>query len=294
MLNLIRAELLKLSRRPLTWVLFGVFLFMLLFQLLTQFLVANLGALIGIDQQSPLAAQIDEMRRRTIFPGLIGAVLGQVNGIGGIFAVIFAAGAMGSEYSWGTLRTQLMRTPSRTRYLFAKIVAVMGMLAAATLITLIVGVLVGGVLALLIGRPGTLSAAELLAVIPASLRALYVLLPYVLLTISLAILGRSLIVGLAGGLFYLVFEAGFGALATLQILGGLFQAIYNLMPQQNITTLVIENSHAFGLRPETIAPITLEQLPSPLQAVLVIAVYCAGFVGTAVSILRRRDITGPQ
>lgn len=294
MRNLIRAEWMKLSRRPLTWVLFGIFLFMVVVQLLTQFLVANLSMFLAVDQLGTLGGQVEEWRRRSAFPGLIGAILSQVNGLGGIFAVIFAAGAMGSEYSWGTLRTQLMRTPSRTRYLLAKIIAVMSLLAVAVLITLLVGMLVGGALGLLVGKPGTLSTRDLLELPLAVLRALYVLLPYVLLTISLAILGRSLIVGLAGGLFYLVFEAGFGALATLQLLGGVFQVLYNLLPQQNITTLVILNNHAFGLRPETITPIALDQLPSPVQAVLVIAVYCVAFAGTALYVLRRRDITGPQ
>jgi ABC-type transport system involved in multi-copper enzyme maturation permease subunit len=47
------------------------------------------------------------------------------------------------------------------------------------------------------------------------------------------------------------------------------------------------------LRPETTAPLDLSQLPSPLQATIVVAVYSAFFLAFALILFRRRDITGP-
>lgn len=294
MLNLVRAEWLKLSRRPLTWALLAIFLGLLIVQILAQFVFLNLAAGLGLDRDSAtFAAQLVEWRRRTMFPGLIGAAFGHINGLGGVFAVILSAGALGGEYSWGTLRAQLARHPSRWRFLVAKLLALLALLVAGMLITLIVGALVGGAVGALVGDVGAIGASDLAALPLALLRALYVLLPYVLLTLCLTIVGRSLLVGVAGGLLYLVFEAGFGAFAALAQLGGLWRAIYNLTIQQNINTLVQLNSHAFGLRPEEVTPaMALSQLPPPLQATLVVAIYSASFLATAIAVLRRRDISG--
>ena len=294
MFNLIRAEWLKLTKRPLTWVLLSIFLGLLVFQILAQFAFLHFAANMGLRAGPTLiGAQLEEWRRRTTFPGLFGAAFGHINGLGGIFAVILTAGAMGSEYSWGTLRTQLARQPARGRYLIAKLATLLALLVVAMLLTLLIGAVVGAGLGALVGDPGALSARDLAALPLAIIRALYVLLPYILLTLCLTLVGRSLLMGVAGGLIYLVFEAGFGAFATLARLGGLWQAIYNLSIQQNINTLVLLNNHAFGLRPEEVTPaMDLAQLPSPLQATLVIALYSASFLASALYVFHRRDIAG--
>jgi hypothetical protein len=93
---------------------------------------------------------------------------------------------------------------------------------------------------------------------------------------------------------YLVFEVGFGALALFQVLGGVWQQIYNLTIGQNINTLTLANSHAFGLRPEQVAPMNMAALPSTLQATLVIAVYSALFLATAIRALQSDDVPGPS
>jgi ABC-2 type transport system permease protein len=286
MLNLIRAEWLKLTRRPLTWVLLAVWLVLLALQFVAQSLIVFAG------QPLLTAAQFEEYRRRATFPGLFGAVFDYINGLGGIFAVVLTAGAIGSEYSWGTLRMHLARYPARAPFLLAKLATLLLLLLVGALITLAVGAVIGWVVGALLG---VASAPEThaLALLPlALLRALYVLLPYVLLTLCFTVVGRSLLVGVAGGLLYLVFEAGFGTLAVLQLLGGVWERIYNLTIQQNINTLVLLNSHAFGLRPETLSPMNTTQTPSPLQASLIVALYCAAFLATALYSLQRRDITG--
>ncbi|HEU4325989.1 MAG TPA: ABC transporter permease [Roseiflexaceae bacterium] len=295
MLHLIRAEWLKLTRRPLTWVLLAVFLLLLLLQSLSQFVFVLMGP--GMVAQ----VQYAEFQRRAVFPGLFGGVFSHINGLGGIFAVILAAGAMGSEYSWGTLRTHLSRYPSRPAFLLAKIITLLLLLLVGMLIALVVGALLGlalgsvglnaGVLPEGVGVPDT---GTLLLLPLALLRALYVLLPYVLLTISCCVVGRSLIMGLAGGLLLLVFEAGVGTLATFSELGGIWLALYNLMIVQNITTLTVLNNHSFGLRPEDLVTINLATLPSPLQATLVVACYSAVFLATALYYLRKRDVGGPN
>jgi len=289
MINLIRAEWLKLSRRPLSWILLILFLVLLVAQILTQFaLTVSMPVRSGI-----VSAQFDEWRRGVIFPGIFATALSHVNSLGGIFAVIFAAGAIGSEYSWGTLRTHLARNPARDRYLLAKLTTIMLMLATATLLATLLAALLSAILSPLLGSAIRITPDDLMNLIPAILRAIYVLLPYVLLTAYATLLTRSVLGGVAIGLSYIIVETGFGALALLRVLGGVWALVYNLTIGQNINTLTLMNRHAFGLRPETTAPLDLSQLPSPLQATIVVAVYSALFLAFALILFRRRDITGP-
>ena len=289
MINLIRAEWLKLSRRPLSWILLILFLVLLVAQILTQFALT-----LGMPVRSGIvSAQFEEWRRGVLFPGIFATALSHVNGLGGIFAVIFAAGAIGSEYSWGTLRTQLARDPARDRYLLAKLTTIMLMLATATLLATLLAALLSAVLSPILGSAIRITPDDLMNLIVATLRALYVLLPYVLLTAYATLLTRSVLGGVAIGLSYIIVETGFGALALLRVLGGVWALVYNLTIGQNINTLTLMNRHAFGLRPETTAPLDLSQLPSPLQATIVVAVYSVLFLAFALILFRRRDITGP-
>jgi ABC-type transport system involved in multi-copper enzyme maturation permease subunit len=207
--------------------------------------------------------------------------------------VILAAGALGSEYSWGTLRTALARRPERAQFLIAKLAAIMLLLLIATLVCVAVALPLGWLGGAVVpgGDPGALGAA-LVALPVAVLRALFVLLPYVLLTLCFTVAGRSLLAGAAGGLVYLVIEGGLGGLALVAELGEGWRAFYNLTIGQNINALAIQNSHDFGLRPELITPVDLATLPPLWQATLVVLLYCLSFLGAAIFLLRRRDVGG--
>ena len=200
---------------------------------------------------------------------------------------------MGSEYDWGTLRTQLCRTPDRTAFLLAKLAAVLLVLLTGTLMALAFGLALGALLGALVGGVGVPDVPTLAAIPLALVRALFVLLPYVLIAICLATARRSLLAGVAGGLVYLVFEAGFGALAIFAALGEPWRTLYSLTIGQNINALTLVNSHAFGLQPEVLAAALRPAVaPSPLQATLVVTAYCVVFLASALRFLER-DVTGP-
>jgi ABC-type transport system involved in multi-copper enzyme maturation permease subunit len=291
--RLVRAEWLKLTRRPLTRILLAAFLGMLAVQstVYALLVVAERAGLIALGGAFG-AAQLEEYARRASFPGVVGAVFDHVNGLGGVFTVILAGAAMGSEYDWGTLRTQLCRTPDRVSFLLAKVTALLLVLTAGALVTLVFGLTLGAVLGVLVGGAGRPDPA-ILALVPLALvRALFVLLPYALLAVCLAVARRSLLAGVAGGLLYLVFEAGLGALAVFAALGEPWRTLYGLTIGQNIGALTLRNSHAFGLRPEVLAaglhPATT---PSILQATIVVAAYSVVFLATAARWIRR-DVAG--
>jgi ABC-type transport system involved in multi-copper enzyme maturation permease subunit len=297
MLNLIRAEWFKLARRPLAWVLLIVFIGLLVLLRATEFLVIALndGTFSGGEVRMSVLRpeQVEQFRRQITFPGIFGAVLGHVNSVGGISAIVLAAGAMGSEYGWGTLRTQLARQPNRGRYLVAKLVTLLLVLAVGILIALAVGALLGLLFGWLLGDAATLAAGDLLALPLGVARALYVMLPYVMFTIACSILGRSVLAGAGGGFFFLILDIGLGALAFLASLGGVVAFLVGLVVQPNVNTLVVLNSRSFGLDPAVLTSgMDLATLPSPLQATLVIGAYSALFFAYAYRSLLRRDITG--
>jgi ABC-type transport system involved in multi-copper enzyme maturation permease subunit len=297
MLNLIRAEWFKLVRRPLAWVLLAVLLALLVLLRLTEFMAVALhdGIFTGGAARMALlrADQVQQFRLQLAFPGIFGAALGHVNSVGGLCAIVLAAGAVGSEYGWGTLRTQLARQPARGRYLLAKIVALNLVLLVGIVIVLAVAALLAVLLGSVLGSRGTLGPADLLALPVGVLRALYVLLPYVMITVACSIIGRAVLAGVAGGFLFLMLDVGLGALSALGQLSGVLAFLVGLVVQPNINTLVVQNSRSFGLDPAVVTPsLDLATLPGPLHAALVIGAYSVLFGFYAYRALARRDISG--
>lgn len=297
MRNLIRSEWFTLTRRPLAWVLLAVLVALLVLLRSIEFMAVGFAEGIFTGGEARMALlrpeQLAQFRAQLLFPGILGAALSHINGIGGFCAIVLAAGALGSEYGWGTLRTRLARRPNRARYLLAKLAALLLALLAGILIVLAAGVLLALIFGALLGGAGSLRAADLLALPLGVLRALYVQLPYVLLTAAGCVIGRSVLAGVAAGFLFLVLDVGLGALSFLAELGGLVALLVNLALQPNVNTLVVLNSRAFGLDPAVLTrTLDLAMLPPPLQATVVIGVYCALFGFYALRAFLRRDIGG--
>jgi ABC-type transport system involved in multi-copper enzyme maturation permease subunit len=294
MLNLLRAEWLKLARRPLTWIVLVVFLVLMLLSLAGQFIFVGLqSGLFGGSIRFLSEAQFAQWRHELSFPGVFGSVLGQANSYGGICAIVLAAGALGSEYSWGTLRVQLARQPERGRYLLAKLLVVLLLLLVGLAVALLVGSLVALLAGSLLGDVGRLSAGDVLLLLPSMLRALYVVLPYILFTLAACVLGRSVLAGVAGGLVFLFLDGGAAALAFLADVGSpLLTFLLNLTLQRNITTLTLLNRAGYGFDPAVLATLDMQTLPPPWQATLVVGLYSALFLGAATYLFTRRDIGG--
>ncbi len=237
--------------------------------------------------------QIAELKRQLSLPGIFGTVLGQANSTGGICAIILAAGFLGGDYSWGTLRVLLTRAPRRGLYLLAKLITMLLGLLAAIAIALLIGSLIGLACAAGLGLPSQLSPRDLLVLPFGVLRSVYIILPYVMLTMASAILGRSVLAGVGGGLSFLALDVSAGSLNTIGEVDPLVRLLVNLLLQPNINTLVVLNSQLFGLDQSVlVSGLDLSQLPSPLQASLVIGAYCALFFWGAYRMLLRRDVAG--
>ncbi len=299
MLNLLQAEWIKLSRRPLAWLLLIIFVLLMALFLGIIFLAVGLsdGAFTGGEarmQIIPREDQLEQFRLMLRFPGIFGTVLSQVNSIGGILAIVLTAGVFGSEYGWGTLRLQLARQPQRGQYLVAKTVALLLFLLLGIALAMLFGSLLGLFFGAVLGNSGQVSASDLLLLPWRMLRSLYVMLPYIMFTVACCVLGRSVLAGAVGGFLFLAADISVGAFSFLTSMGDTLAFIYNLLVvQQNINTLVVLNSQSYGLNPAIITRnLDLTVLPSPLQAVLVIAVYSGSFFAIAYQMFVQRDLTG--
>jgi len=119
--RLIRAELLKARRRQATWVLLIVALVLMG----VTFLLVGLGL---------------QFTRLLEFPQMY-AIIGQFAfGLGGLFAVVYAAALVGADWNWGVLRNVVARGESRAGYLLAKAIALAVLLAVAALIVFAAGI----------------------------------------------------------------------------------------------------------------------------------------------------------
>ncbi|RRR72721.1 MAG: hypothetical protein EI684_09825 [Candidatus Viridilinea halotolerans] len=295
--NLFAAEWLKLRRRPLAWGLLAIFLSMLLLAqgLWALVLALHMGAIGGVQLHALAPAQVEQLKLQLSFPGVFGAVLGQVNGTGGILAIILAAGALGSDYSWGTMRTLLARAPARGSYLWAKLLALLLALLVATLLALVLGSILALIVSAWLSLPQRLGGRDLLMLPVGMARALLVILPYLLATLACAAWGRSALAGMGGGLIFLALDVGAGSLSSLGLVNELVLIMINLLLQPNITTLVVLNGELFGLDQALLtSAFDLQFLPSPWQATLVVIAYSCAFAYAAWRILSQRDVSGQQ
>ncbi len=297
MLPLLQAEWLKMSRRPLTWILLMVFLVQMALFISGLFLVVALNDgifSITADFESFLGeAQMEQFRIQVSFPGIFGTVLGQVNGIGGFCAVILAAGIMGSEYTWGTLRVQLARLPDRRQYLLAKLGTLLLLVLAGIAIALMVGILLGLLYGLVLGTLGSISIRDVLLLPIGVLRSLYIMLPYMMFAVAMSILGRSVMAGVVGGVFLSVLDASTGMPSLLAAIDNpQVEFFFNLLIQQNVNTLVVLNRNIYGIDPTLTMNLDPTRLPTVWQAMLVIGAYTLLFFGYAYALLMRRDVMG--
>jgi ABC-type transport system involved in multi-copper enzyme maturation permease subunit len=74
------------------------------------------------------------------FPGAYDLILSFLFGLGGLFAVIYGAAIAGSEWTWGTLKTAVVRGESRSRYLLTTFAAIAVVLAIGLFVTFVIGV----------------------------------------------------------------------------------------------------------------------------------------------------------
>ncbi len=272
------AEVLKLRKRPIVWVLGGLWLVILVFFLyllpalfFTITLAdtpAEVASETSLQEQLPVLApeNLVTYLLRFLFPGL-----------GMTVALILGALVAGSEYSWGTIKTILSQRPGRLNVLSGKLLALLILLVIFVLIAFLGGSVSSLAVALFSGE--SLARPPVLVLLGGLGVGALILVVWAAFGFALATLFRNTALAVGLGLIYSF--AVEPALSNLSTMNESLQSLVRFFPGTNTSAL----SFAFedpGLR---------EGLLSPAQSTLVILIYTVVFVLIAALVFWRRDVT---
>lgn len=130
---LLRISLLKLVRRPASWVVLVI--------LLGLIVLVFLGLAASAGQLADSGDQL-QVRLLLSFPNAYTALVGIILSFGGLLAVTYGAAVIGADWAWGTIRTIVARGESRVRYTIIMFVAIALLLGIGLLIVFVVGAVV--------------------------------------------------------------------------------------------------------------------------------------------------------
>jgi ABC-2 type transport system permease protein len=296
MLSLYQVEFLKLRKRTMTTILSAILAVLVVGMMLLLYVglealkmaPASAGA-----QTSP--EQLAQMQETLLFPGAIPMVLGTL-AFGVVFLlVILAAGSVGGEYSWGTVRTMVVNAPGRMRFLLAKLLAISTIGAIWIVGGLIMGVLATVCVTFLLGAQLDFSFVtggylwQVVLMLGATALSIF---PYVLLGFWLTVLGRSILPGIAGGIGYYFVESI--VVDLLRQGGGWLDAVARATPNFSVRSLqaaAFETTTRVGVNTGAAAPTNYLDW---WQAVAILFAYSAFFIVFALVVFKRRDIASTR
>ena len=287
MLASFAAELLKLGKRPATWILWTIFglSIVLLGYLLTYLLLTALyggASSQGPRQDAPVAAKgaVAELYPRNV----LATTLRSFGGIGAGVAFIFGTLSVSGEYGWDTLKIVLTQRPGRLSVLAGKVTAVGVVVLVGAAAGLVLGALCSYSVSLAEGAPVSWpSAGRWLEALGAGW---LILATNAYMGLFLAVLLRSGALSVGIGLVYLLVVEGL--LTGLATFNDRLETFVGALPGRNSTDLAA----AFGqgaLAPQS-GPLPAEPV-EPQQAALVLAAYLTGFVVLSALVFTRREVT---
>lgn len=191
MFNLLSSELFRMRKRAQSWMLFGI----------AMLLTALVYGGFVIAARLNTSAEAADMRLTATFRDYSEFGIGiSVGFFAGIMLIIVAAGLMGNEFSWNTLRPLVARSRSRASLLTAKLVALglYSLLFVLALALVVAGMFLIG--SMVVGEPSGFTFSILGDGLREALIMLFANLPYLALAFMLATVFRSNAAGIAGAL----------------------------------------------------------------------------------------------
>ncbi len=288
MTRLMAVEFFKLRKRMMTWIL--AMLMVGLVILLYSVFWSVSGHVTTFGENAEYTGE--DLRRALFLQTSVPFSLQVVASFGTIFAMILAAGAVGSEYSWGTVRLMATAASGRVRLIAAKLLVVCGLVAAGALLAVAVGLTYSSIITVTNGgsdfnfvTPGFIrDQAESFG------RTLFVMAPYVTLAFAMAAIGRSTLAGVGAGIGIAFVEPLIGGL--MRLAGNPWKEIPNYLIHANSSVVLLQNKVPDVIRFGSSAQDpTNRQLNGTPEAMFILAIYSVAFVALAFLVYRRRDIT---
>ena len=288
MARLIRAEIYKLSKRSMTYILLLILigLFALILSITQAITPTATTVANGITTTAPAVAANVQFLQGVVTSSI--AMLGGIIGV--VLAVVLVANGMGSEYGWNTIRPYLLCSESRAKVFTSKLIADAIFVVAGMIIGVITVILLGVLFTAIRGFSWNLGAGTLSFTghqLLDFVRAFYVILPYALLAFLFTVLGKSTAAGIGFGIGASVIESIITGL--LSSAHGWLAKIPDYLLSTNISKITSLSGASGGV---TIHAGTNTTAPSTLHAFIVLAVYCVVLVAISYTIFQRRDVTG--
>jgi ABC-2 type transport system permease protein len=264
MVSLVRADLFKLRKRAMGWVMLVIVAAFAVLQMLAQALM------------SPGSVNYT-------FPGGLLEGLAPVSIVGTFVIIVLGALLIGSEYGYDIWKNLLIRRAGRTPFILSKWLALVAATGVGLVVLLLLGQLLGFVLngALHLAGPAlSLSPRGVLIII-----LMQALVPLVAGTVALmgAVIGRSSVAGIVIGIAWFSIDSLLGGLFPLASLSNAAAFI-----QARLTGMVMASNGS-------IAPVHLPSAllgPLGLLPIAVVVFYLIVPLAVAAMVFRKRDMLG--
>jgi ABC-2 type transport system permease protein len=285
-IRLISAELLKLRKRSMTWILLYVLVGIMVILHLLLYAISK----ISLPGQTP--PHLTDISDLLGLPVSLPFALSLLTSFGSVLAVILVASSMGNEYNWRTIRIALISSESRLRFLAAKLLSVMIMVLIGMVIGLAAGFAMSMLTTVIGGNSLDFSFATRTYLWDQFLqfwRAFFVIMTFTSLGFAFAVVGRSAMPGIAIGIGVLFLEPIITAF--MRLAGGWVANIPNYLFSANVQAINALNNLPGnfgngGFGSEAV------KLPSLGQAYGVLAGYIIVFLILSFYLFRSRDVTG--
>lgn len=273
-LPMLRAEIGLLSRRPGTWVIFGIWATVTaVFAYVLPYVAADSGGdfFDGMDVLLPAA--------------LAGTVADGVPFYGGALSLILGVLAIGSEFGWGTWKTLFTQRPGRSEVFGAKLAALGVMLIPFTLVIYVIGAIASTIIAMAEGEAISFPTAR--ALIESAAASWLILAVWAAAGVALAVVtrGTSLAIGI-GILWALAFEGLLSAFArSISWLEGTVDFLLRANGY-SLVRMVSGSRESSADGPGAFSG----PYVGGTQALVVLALYLIVFLGGSLVLIRRRDV----
>jgi ABC-type transport system involved in multi-copper enzyme maturation permease subunit len=275
----LRSELLKLRKRPSTWILGAILIFVVVFFDYFQFYSSVASLEEGGNDPTGQITNVEEFKQYLLPGSFTVNVPGLLSQFGGPVALILGALAAGSEYGWGTVKTALTQGLGRLKVLSSKLLAVGIVLAVFTVLVLGTGAIasyvVAGLLEESVEWPAVGNILQAFGVTWLIFGA------WASLGIFLAMLFRSTALAIGLGLVWglVVENLIFGFAQQSEII----DALTNILLITNGGTL----ANSLGDPPQAF---TAPDPAEPSQTLIVLLVYLVGLLLVSILLFRQRDV----
>lgn len=225
-------------------------------------------------------------------PAAIPFALSIISSFGSVLAIILTASSVGNEYNWRTIRTALISSESRFKFLTAKLVSLSVLVLAGMLIGVVAGFIMGIVTTAIGGYTFNFSFATGSYFWEQFLqfwRTFFVIMPFALLGFLMAIVGRSAMPGIATGIGVFFLEGVITMFMSLA--GGWIAKVPHYLLTANVNAITALNNLPQGFHGGTGGG-NLEALPSITHAFITLSIYALAFLVLGYYFFKKRDVTG--